>query len=325
MRSQSLFLPSLFLLFALASAAHSASSDTVGELINQEKTAQSAWKQEEGDLPPLILIGDGHGVLVYQAGLERANAGLLCSDISFDELFETAAPSDPNATVEVNTALDRIRETIEDHCMVRPGDPLIAVGPGWQEIVTVKAFEIRPDRSGCPDDPKYSLWVTYDGAIPDVPYFFMTDVSIPTGANKFSAAADWKPTPLTPLLRNRVSPEVSFIDEYDGEMWAIGQPNCDHLIHLTKKRISPDDNDLPNEVLLAEKEGTVQLLLVERVDLSHGSGHLKPVATFDLDHDTDPELVVEGDHQGCLFRAAFRGREFGFERLALPVLACSCH
>jgi hypothetical protein len=302
----------------------SAEEDSLEKLIVNEKEAQSQWGGESDFLPVMHLAGDQTGILVYQAGLEREGTALVCSDIEFDELMDTNTPPRPGSPVTVNTAIPRVRDILKERCLFQPGDPVLAVGPGWQELVTVRGYEIRRDPGACPNDPPMALWATIDGTFPEPPFFYSTTLEWPTGPNQFVFSEDWLIEPLANDLKIKLMGAVSFFTEYDVKIMRLNLPGCDRLIVLKKSKLSLEDAELPGEILLSEKAGEIQTLLIERVDLHKGSGRLVPIGLLDLNRDPFLDLVVEGVHQGCPYRIIFLGQSDGFEQLEVPVPPCGC-
>lgn len=298
-------------------------SDELETLIDKEKDAKAAWSGSEGDLPPLNLPGDRSGMLIYHAGLERAKENLLCSDILFDELFETSQPP-RNESAIINVNRPRIRQSLEDRCLIRPGDPLLAVGPGWQELVSAKDFQVRPEPGACKNDPPHSLWITFDGTLPDAPFFFTTVLDWPAGSTPFQRLDETQATEVDEALIRRLRSEVPFAEEYRGLVYEVSAPNCDRLIHLVKETVSNEDADLPNEIVVAEKDGGFQTLILERIETTEPSGRLRPLGLIDFDADELLDLIIEGEQGSCTYRAVFKGLDGGFERLSVPIPPCSC-
>src|SRR5205814_543803 len=115
---------------------------------------------------------------------------------------------------------------------------------GWQEIIAVKDFVIRPEKKLCPNDPPYSLWATYDGPFKEDPLFYSTDVGLPTSSNEFKFIDQFLTEKLSEKLRALLSSEMQFSDEYEAVVYGIQASNCDRLIHVKKKVVSPDDSGL---------------------------------------------------------------------------------
>src|SRR3954466_9222462 len=130
------------LLFSLPLIVSHADDEMEG-LIQNAQGQQDVWKDSEGDLPPARLLGAHKAVLIFSPANETTHDNYLCSSVEFDTLLNLDREQDaPQATV-LNTKIPRIRESLADDCLIRPGDPLLAVGPGWQELVTVKDFIVR--------------------------------------------------------------------------------------------------------------------------------------------------------------------------------------
>lgn len=298
--------------------------DEVETLINTEELEMESWKDSEGDLPPILMVGDHKAFLAYAAPNERARDPMLCSAIEFDELLELSKDEAMPDEVIVNVKKPRVRDAISDNCLVRPGDPVMAIGPGWQMLVVARDFVVRRERYQCLNDPPSSLWVTFDAELPSEPIFFTTNLQLSEGSNDYKSSNELSISSFTKTIRWAVGAQVQFLDEYEPKVISVSAPNCDHLIHLRKKLVTPNDAELPNEVILTEKDGGVDLLLMEKVDPKKGSGHVVLEGIFDSNKDGKMDLVLKGDHQGCPFRVVFQGLEIGFERLELPYRGCAC-
>jgi hypothetical protein len=316
---------SLGILFSLlAIPAFSADDDDIEGLIETEQTNQDAWKDSEGDLPPARLIGSKNAILIYSPANEALRENYLCSDVEFDELLDSEESDGNFSAIILNTKSPRVKEALADRCLVRPGDPLLAVGPGWQEMVAVKEFLVRRERPVCPNDAPYSLWVTYDGTLPDDPFFFTTEIDWPATENGFKFVDQLSTETVTAEIRSKLNDELPFVDEYEALAYSVKAVNCDHLIRVTKKNVSAEDASLPGVMILSETRGRLQTLLSESIDGTHGTGHLTIEGILDFNGDQKIDLLLKGDHRGCPFNALFKGTDEGFERIDLPNRPCAC-
>ncbi len=318
MQNSSLFL----ILFLIVPSLFAA--DEIEGLIDKEQAAESVWVDSDGDLPPARLLGTETAVRIYSPANETTRDNLLCSSVEFDEILELEREEKISNEIKLNISIPRIRESISDSCLIRPGDPLLAVGPGWQELVVVKEFIVRSEKPICPNDPPYSLWVNFDAPLRAEPFFFSTEVELPTSTNGYVSIDGYKAEPLDRRLKEKLAQDIPFFDEYETGVYTLDATKGDRLITVKRKSVSSDDSSLISEAVYVEKGGLLTMVQSEQVDSTHGSGHLAIEGFLDFDGDKILDLLLIGDHQGCSYQSLFKGTEMGFERLDLPTRPCSC-
>src|ERR1044071_1906467 len=103
----------------------SRAADEMEGLIDKEKTEQDTWKDTEGELPPALLLGANNAILIYSPAYEASHGNVLCSDLQFDELTELSKEEVTQGEIIVNTKIPRVRESLAESCLIRPGDPLV--------------------------------------------------------------------------------------------------------------------------------------------------------------------------------------------------------
>ncbi len=314
----------LLLLLSFLSLDIRAGDDDIENLITQEQTEQQKWEDIEGDLPPARLLGDKNAIRIYSPANQTTRDNFLCSAIEFDEILELNRDEKLTQEFKLNANLPRIREYLTESCLVRPGDPFLAVGEGWQELVVVHDFIVRPETPVCPDDPAYSLWVTYEGALPGDPVFFSTEVEWPVGSNGYKSAQEIPGEELDAKTKNLLANALPFSDEYAVEVFVLNAEKGIRVIQVKRDSIGSDDPSLINEAVYSLIGTDLTLLQSEQVDSVNGTGHLSMEGIFDMDGDKGVDLLLKGDRRKCSYRAIYRSTESGFERLDLPTRPCSC-
>jgi len=301
------------------------SSDQIESLIDKQKQENRVWDQEDNeDLPVAFLFGDSSSILLYSAAANRGRGNALSEPFEFDELIQLSRGNPADSETVLNTDLVSLREAFEQHCLVRPGDVFVAVGPSWQQYVEIKDFAVRKDRPICASDSPYSLWARFEEGLPGKPLFYSTDTDLPQGDNHFVAASTLPKQPLSDDLKERLMDQIKFAGDYDMTTYLINAPNCDRLLMLHRRIVSPDDAELPNDLAVSEKSGVFQRLLVERVQTDQGTGHIQLDGVLDYNGDGRIDLLFSGDHAGCPYQALFEGTDQGFDPVDLPNKACAC-
>ncbi len=311
-------LPLLLLLFSPLHA------DQLDSLIDQEKQNQKQWTDDVDELPPAYLWGNKAGVEIYAASAYDGKAGSLCQPIEFDELIEMSRGTITDRETILNLSLPRVREMLQQSCMIRPNDKLIAVGEGWQKTVVVSEFVVRRDRLVCPHDSPFSLWASIEPQLEQEPIFFSSEGSWPETDNGFQRLREVEPLDQDSPIRKTVESLVPDQAEFKLMLVGLHATNADLLYLLRRRTATLEDDGLPNEILLIKSGTQVEKLWVERVDIKKGSGHLRVEAMLDYNHDGLIDVIVSGDHNGCPYQIVFEGTSTGLNRADFPIKPCSC-
>lgn len=306
----------------LAGVSHAV--DSLESLIEKEQKAVKEWAEEAEELPPAMLIGDRTGVELYSAITNRGKGNALCEPLPFDELIELSRGKPSGRETVINTDLPRVRELLQDACVVRPGDYFLAVGAGRQARVPIKRLVIRRDRASCPQDSPYSLWGAFATALDDDPIFFLSGEDVPEGDNGFLSVLEQPIPGGTTGLKAGWPRGIGDARDYDAWQVAFGTSTADRLVVLRRKTVSLDDDGLPNAALLIERDGKTEMLFMERVDVKKGSGHLQPACFIDYNKDGLTDLIVTGDHAGCPYILVFSGSSEGLKQSDFPQKPCKC-
>jgi hypothetical protein len=96
------------------------------------------------------------------------------------------------------------------------------------------------------------------------------------------------------------------------------------LFHLRRRRVAPDDDGFPNEILLWQKGDKIEILTQEAVDSVNGSGSVNVEAVLDYNRDGFLDLWVKGTQRKCPYYLLYQGGEEGFTPVELPNTPCSC-
>ncbi len=314
------FVLSWIVLVIYFSPLFSVESDQVESLIESEQKEEKEWVDSEGDLPPVFLNGDQTGIEIYSPALNRSKHSLLCTDVEFDELTGfNDDPLKPRNQIVLDIGSSAIRESLSLSCLLRPSDEFLAIGPGWQNTVTLDQFVVKQEQPLCPSDPPYSLWVLFKEELPGEPLFFSSDNELPMGANQFRSLEKLAISPLDAGLKSALAKEIEFIDEYKISVYEVEAKNCDHLLVFKRETVGPEDNDLPNEMVLTEEKGNFEIIQMEKVNTTKASGHVEIEGVLDYNGDGWVDLLLQGTHAGCFYRAFFEGQEKGFKKTVFPI------
>ena len=263
--------------FVLALTLH---ADPLENLIETEKQDREAWEDQGGELPELYLWGDKTGIALEP-----------CDEIPFDELVEISRGKPSAKESELNLDIPRVREALESGCLFRPGDVFMAVGNGEQKHVMIKKLVVRRT-------PGPALWGIFLEQLADDPLFFATH-------------ADWieGPNQAVPLTEQ---PAIKKDEDFDSATIVLGAPNAERLEILRRRNPTPDDDQLPNEILLRHLNGHVETVWSERVDAKKGSGRIRAGLAMDYNADGFIDLIVTGSHEKRPYRLILEGKEDGF-------------
>lgn len=296
-------------------------SDPLESLIDQEKEEIQQWMEIEGELPAQVLFGDQSGAMLYAAWHEDGN--LLCGPVEFDA-FEGADRLRGPAGMTLNVSHPRVRDILGRATLMRPHDELMAIGAGWQKIVRVEEFRVKPARAYCPSDSPYALWLTFEPGLAQPPLFFSSDARLSEGANEFRRPAPLEKPSISDEIAGALETRIPFWREYEITRYDIDAPNCDFLLLLRREDVRMEDDGLPNEMLFWSKGDITELLAMETVDARKGSGHIDAPGVFDFNDDGNADLWIGGNHEGCVYRLLFEGKEHGFSPVPLLNTPCGC-
>lgn len=305
--------------------AKKADPDAIEDLISVEQQQLEEWLAQGEELPPAFLLGDKTGVQLYADHMETCDYEKLCESFDLDELL-AAAQGDPGLpVVSIDVGIERVRDILGGACLVRPKDTLLAVGPGWQDGVTLKDFFLKKTGAVCRFDSSFSLWISFEEALPEPPLFFASGLENPMiGDNDFQPAVASSAGAVTEEEKFLLSKKINLIQEYSIVRYDLLSQNCEAVYHLKKKTVSLDDVGIPGEVLAWRKNEEFDILGLEIIEKTEGSGHIKLAGFFDFNKDGFADLWVEGDQKGCSYRLLFIGEERGFRPVRLPDKPCSC-
>jgi hypothetical protein len=226
--------------------------------------------------------------------------------------------------VELNFSIPRLRDLFEDACLVRPRDEIMAVGPGWQRSVMIKQLVLRREVNRCGNET-HGLWGVFKERLEKPALFFTTDLDLPEGPNGFVDASSRPAVSPTPSDLAAMAADNIEVTDFRTELWESDASTAAFRVaRLSRKQVSLDDDRLPNELLVSVHDGRARTIWVERVDVKGASGHIRWQGWLDLEQDHVPEILVEGDHQGCLYQMIFRSSSEGFRPVEFPQPGCKC-
>jgi hypothetical protein len=314
----------VFALLVLTMAAVRASTDDVESLIEKEKVEEQnppANRSADETAPPAFLLGTTDSVALYSSAVYGGDPSPICESFPFDELIDMSNGDPLDEETVLNMKLPRVRQAVEDSCLIRPGDEVLAVGRGSQSWILIRDFVIRRAPAVCPADSPYSLMARLDHELDEAPLFYSTDPDLKEGDNEFAPVHPLAPVPnATELLR----PVVSDMKEYEVRGATVAAANVEALFHLRRRRVTPDDDGFPNEILLWQKGDKIELLTQEAVDSVNGSGSVNVEAVLDYNRDGFLDLWVKGTQRKCPYYLLYQGGEEGFTPVELPNTPCSC-
>ncbi len=298
--------------------------DAIETMINNERTKVDAWLSEGDELPPAFLLGDKSGVRLYADYMEVGSYDKLCGGLDLEALLAATQGNSLLEKFPVNVGIEKVRNMLDDFCMVRPGDVLLGVGRGWQTMVTVKDLTLVKENAVCLSDSPYSLWASFEEALQEEPLFFVSGGDNPQeGENlfqdtetAFQKASEEESSDLLKRLQLPLSYKVEF--------FKCPFSNCDVIYLIRKTNVGLDDVGTPNEALVWMKGDRWEILETELVKEGESSGHIWLEGVLDFNNDQRLDLWVVGDQKGCPYVILYVGDEVGFHAVPMPSKPCSC-
>lgn len=297
-------------------------SDPLETMLQSEQQKEVGEPQDE--LPPMFLFGDGSAIKIYSPGTRLGSETWLCRSLELDELVQLTRGHADDLVTDVNLDIPRVRKIFEEACLVRPGDFMMAIGPGEQSAVTIKKFFIKREPVACASDSPYTLWADVEESLESPPFLYSSDLDLPQGSNYFKSVVDMTDSNLTESLKENLSKNIPFLSDFNTRIIQTGLPNPATLVFLTRKVVSDEDDGLPNEALYRLDGDRVEEIWVERVDMKRGSGHVNLQGALDVNGDGLFDLFLMGDHQGCSYKVLLYGSQNGFDAQELPNEPCGC-
>ena len=319
-RRASAFWPLILSSSVLLISSPARAEDPLRDLIEKEEAAESAWLDRE-PMPEAYLLGDRAGVEVYSSATYGGDSSPVCDPMPYDELIQLSGRS-PADSAPVNTALPRVRDLIGRFCRIRPGDVLIAVGPGWHKRVTVSGFQVRTEPPVCPGDAAHAFWATVEPALPDAPFFFSTNLDLPEGDNAYAPLTVRRPPRRQEIAL--LSQHLPLLGDFDVTALTVEKEEAATLFELRRRVVASGDSGLPSDLVVWARDPVVQTVWVERIDARRGTGRARAEAVFDVNGDGERDLIVSGTHERCPYRVFFDGGVAGFTRLSVPRKPCRC-
>ncbi len=296
-------------LFVMASLH---ASDPMDNLIEQEKRAQEELKANDEDLPPAYFWGDKSAVEIVSGSALAEKSNVICDHLELDELIELSRGNPADLETELNTDLPRVGAMLGQSCLIHSNDTLVAIGKGWQKNVTVGSFLVRKSGALCQSDSANTLWMKLKESLADEPLFF-SSAEVPTDIDNHYF--ELKELPLfdrEAAIRKRLVKNVPDLTEFGVKSVALHGASATELFVLRRKTATLEDDQLPNEMLIWDDGVDPKTLWMERVDINKGSGHLRVDASLDFNQDGISDVIVSGDHNGCVYRKVFQGTKDGF-------------
>lgn len=296
--------------------------DPMETLIEENK--KTVPEETEDELPPLFLLGDISGIEIYSPALVGGNLESLCKPAPLDELIEISRGRVQDAETVLNMSLPRVQQLMNDLCLIRPGDDVLALGAGFQRYIRLKDFVIKRDSSFCSTQSPYSLWMSFEEPLDMEPFLFYLGSDLTERPNHFQSEENLTKVPLSSVMKSDLIKQLIVLKEYEITVYKVGFPNCDHIILAKRRSVSPEENELINEGLFWELGGRTELMWVEKVNLRKGSGHIRLDGVWDYNGDGQLDVMLSGDHRQCPYQVLFKGKEAGFEAQDIPHKLCGC-
>jgi hypothetical protein len=312
----------LVLVMVLAILPFVRATDPLESLIQSENKAEAT--EDNAELPTMFLFGDRNAVKIYSAGTRTLTEMWVCRGLELDELVQMSRGDSTQNEIEINLSIPRVRKMFEDACLIRPGDFVMALASGFQTPVTVKRFFVRRDAVHCPKESPLSLWGSFDEILEQSPFLFSTNLDLPEGDNSLKLLNGIADVRVDDNIRKALKSKIPFLDDFDISGKPLEDSQVQMLIHVRRRIVETDDDGLPNELLFALRGDDVEEIWVERVDLQSGSGHIRPWAVWDYNGDGHLDILIEGDHQKCLYQMLLTGGETSFGAEDMPTEPCGC-
>lgn len=299
-------------------------ADALGKLIDKEQKEKAAWTETDGDLPPAYLWGNSSAVEIYNPLDQLKTGNPLCQQVPFDQLIDLSSGSASANEIVINTDLPRVRALLEDTCLTRPGDTMIAIGEGRQVPAKLDKLIVKREPQLCPTQEPYSLWAGIKHDLQGWVLFLTTDDTVKEGDNQWRLLTEERAQPDT-ALKNWFEANVKNLTDFSAFQIPMGAPNCSDLFVFRRRSVTPDDDKLPNEIIVTLRDKTYETVWMERVDQANGSGSLQVHSALDFNKDGFVDFIVYGSHQKCPYQMVFKGTPTGFEALDLPIKSCACN
>lgn len=301
-------------------------ADPLDRLIAEEKKQYQEWIFSEEDLPAVFLTGDSNSVLIYSSQFEGSQEMQLCAEVSWEELIEHSKPHSYSQQVQIDFMVPRIRNTWAATCLIRPFDEILAIGRGSQQKVVIDHFVIntRPDSCG---GSSMEIRAVLQDPLPPDPLFYSTDPDLKAGDNRFFSLSVSTDGAQNELWKALLGTQVQFFDEYDVQYQVAHVISSTAVFvfgHLKKSTVSSDDIGLSHEIVAVIGQNGVQILADEPITKDQQSGHVYLLDIIDFNFDGLPDVILDGDRQGCFFRRVFVGSEHQFREVFLPQAPCPC-
>lgn len=311
-----------FLLISSSFLSQVGANDPLESLIESENKTEVV--EDNSELPSQFLYGDKNAVKIYSPGTRTLSETWVCRGLELDELVQMSRGDSAQTEMEINLSIPRVRTIFEDACLVRPGDFVMALAPGFQTPITLNRFFVRRDVVSCPKESPFSLWGGFEEILEQPPFLFSTNLDLPEGDNSLKFLQAISDVRVDDTIRKALKSKIPFLDDFDISGKPLEDSQVQMLIHVRRRSVEPDDDGLPNELLFALRGDDVEEIWVERVDLRSGSGHIRPWAVWDYNGDGHLDILIEGDHQKCLYQMLLTGGESSFEAENIPNEPCGC-
>lgn len=292
--------------------------DDVDGLIEKSKAQDESVEDVSDDVPPAFLLGDRKSVTIYSSTVYGGNASPVCQSFPFDELIELSNGNPENDETVLNMKIPRVKQVVEESCLIRPGDDVIAITASSQTWVAIKDFVIVRAQALCPSDSPYSLVGRIGRSLEADPLFYSTDPELKEGENEYVGIA------MSPGSIEGARIDIPDVKDYIVTTVQVSGLNVDALFHLKRRSVTPDDDYFPNEMVYWQKGDKLELLTQEAVDSLSGSGHVRVEGIFDYNRDGFLDIWISGDQKTCPYHLLFDGSENGFTPIDLPNKPCSC-
>lgn len=318
--------PLLFFLFLVPVLGWAKTApDPMEDLIEEQQKSGSDWMEEiqRAELPPVFLVGSKEQVLIKGTGFNKERTG-LCDSLEVDELIDLSHGSTTADQFKVNVSLKPAKQALEDGCLIRPDDDLVAVTRGSIQPIHVGAFWVKNEALKCPREVSSSLWMEVEPPLKEEPLFFTTISGLEPMANRYAPASSFTTRPPDDALKEKLRTAIRFIGDFNVSVYEVGDPSLDIIVWLKRVRTEPEDDKLPNEMILGRRGPDLYKVWEEPVDVKNGSGSLVFGSVFDFNNDGLLDLELNGVQGDCPYTLFFRAESKGWTPLATPLPKCQC-